>query len=169
MKKLLLSSFIIVGLFLVTSMQNGEATENDAYSVSETMMTNNQQIDIAGNWVITDWDSDVDQGGYDPGDPWNFNPNGVFKGFGICGDGLCVGKWSVKNTSLTISIDTTFAGISNMREPCTWTAHIKVSANIKDFTGYAMRLSGNVFIEATNDKGELSKQKQRMEIKLSRS
>lgn len=169
-KTILLCLCLVVACLLAVScgQMGGNAGNNEEQSAQASQSTG-QGLDIAGNWVIDDWDDVQDEGAYDPGDPWNFNPDGKFIGFGLLGDDRSEGRWSVDGSQLTITIDTTVHGESNQGEDCIWNAHVVVKADIKDFDDYSMRLSGLVYVEGTNDRGEFNKGKNRMEIKLVRS
>ena len=104
--------FVLLGLFILSACNNSNNNEKQASvsssatnaSESAAQQTSSLSIDLIGDWIITDWDENIDEGNYDPGDIIQFRNNGVFKGFYFT-DIQGVGKWTVSGSTLTIQFD----------------------------------------------------------------
>lgn len=170
--KLLIGTLLVVSaVFMMTACggndkkNKGEKKVND--SKAENVGVSNANDMLVGTWVLTDWDDQFDEGGYDPGDKWKFQSNGDFAGFGLRGSGLSEGKWSVKDKMLTIVLneERDYDNDSNQ-----WIINGTVNAEISELTKNSMHLSGkvNFDIRCISGKlnGETQNHTQRMDIRL---
>lgn len=157
--------FFVALLFTTASLLascNPQEEDKDNSSIADSVVYCNG--DIAGLWIITDWDENEDDGSYDPGDKWTFSENGTFEGCGIVTDGNSTGKWSLDGNTLHIDLDDETLTTDNG----TWTAGGFVIANIDHLTAREMWLSGQMNLNAINDEGNTLPMVNNIKIKLAR-
>ena len=147
---------------------NGKTASDKVVSnnstTSTTQSTNSLGIDLVGDWILTDWDSDIDEGHYDVGDILQFRSNGRFKGLKML-DTIGVGNWSTNGDQLTIEFDEI---ILKGKGSVKWTINSRLVAKITVIDEDHMKWSGRFHTEGTASDGDSAIETPKMEIELKR-
>ena len=162
--------FALLGLFLISACNNSNNNEKQAsvfssdtnISESATQQSSPLLIDLIGDWIITDWDDNIDEGNYNLGDIIQFRNNGMFYGF-YFSDIEGVGKWTVSGNTLTIK----FEEIELEDGDVTWTVNSLLTVQLTIIDEDNMRWIGRFRNEgyASNGKSAIETPKMAIELK----